>query len=86
MPAATQKKTRKPIAASTKPEKPKMRKITVIVPADLLDRAMEASGEGITPTVAEGLEKVAVSLAYKDLLAMRGKIKIRPLPWLRDDR
>lgn len=85
MPAATRKNTRKPIVASTKPEKPKMRKITVIVPADLLDKAMEASGEGITPTITEGLEKIAVAQAYADVLALKGTVKLKPLPWLRED-
>jgi hypothetical protein len=63
------------------------RKITVEVPAELLRRAQEASGTGITQTVRTGLELVAASRAYTRLLQLRGKIHfLRSLANLRADR
>ena len=52
-----------------------VRKLTVEVPADLLERATTASGEGITPTVRRGLELVAAGGAYGRLRRFRGKVK-----------
>jgi hypothetical protein len=43
------------------------RKITVEVRADLLRKAQEASGSGITETVRAGLELMAASRAYAHL-------------------
>lgn len=50
-------------------------KLSTEVPADLLDRATLASGEGITPTVRKGLEFVATGAAYGRRRRFRGKIK-----------
>ena len=50
------------------------RKITVEVRADLLRKAQEASGAGITETVRAGLELMAASRAYAHLLRLRGKV------------
>lgn len=63
------------------------RKITIEVPADLLERAQEASGTGITQTVRTGLQLVASSNAYAKLRQFRGKVKFS-LSWeeLKDDR
>lgn len=52
-----------------------IRKLTVEVPADLLQRATTASGEGVTPTVRRGLELVAAGGAYGRLRRFRGKVK-----------
>jgi hypothetical protein len=52
-----------------------IRKLTVEVPADLLERATTASGEGITPTVRRGLELVAAGGAYGRLRRFRGTVK-----------
>ena len=52
-----------------------IRKLTVEVPADLLERAITASGEGVTPTVRKGLELVAAGGAYGRLRRFRGKVK-----------
>jgi hypothetical protein len=43
------------------------KKITVEVPADLLENAQQASGRGITQTVRTGLQLVAASHAYARL-------------------
>ena len=63
------------------------RKITVEVPADLLRKAQEASGTGITQTVRAGLEVIAASRAYTRLLQLRGKVRFsRKLADLKADR
>jgi hypothetical protein len=45
------------------------RKITVEVPEDLLEKAQQASGAGITQTVRTGLH------AYARLRELRGKVR-----------
>jgi len=51
------------------------KKLTVEVPQELLGRATEATGEGITPTIRKGLELVAASGAYAKLRSLKGKVK-----------
>ena len=63
------------------------RKITVEIPADLLEKAQRASGAGITQTVRTGLQLVAASEAYARLRQMRGKVRFsRTLAELKADR
>jgi hypothetical protein len=64
-----------------------VRKITVEVPAELLEKAQKATGTGITQTVHKGLQLLAATQAYDRLLELRGKVKF-PLSWqeLKDDR
>ncbi len=63
------------------------RKITVEVPAELLRKAQEASGAGITQTVRTGLELMAASRAYARLLQLRGKVQFsQALDDLKADR
>lgn len=50
------------------------RKITVEIPADLLDKAQRASGTGITQTVRTGLQILAASETYAKLRELRGKV------------
>jgi hypothetical protein len=52
-----------------------VRKITVEVPEDLLEKAQQASGAGITQTVRTGLQLVAASHAYARLRELRGKVR-----------
>ena len=52
-----------------------VRKITVEVPSDLLEKAKRASGSGITQTVRTGLQLVAASHAYARLRQLRGKVR-----------
>ena len=63
------------------------RKITVEVPRDLLRRAQESSGGGVTLTVRKGLALVAAGKAYAELRRLRGKVRL-PLDVsaLREDR
>jgi hypothetical protein len=63
------------------------RKITVEVRADLLRKAQEARGFGITETVRAGLELLAASRVYAHLLQLRGKVHFsRSLADLKADR
>ena len=63
------------------------RKITVEVPGELLKKAQEASGEGITQTVRTGLQLVAASRTYARLRQLRGKVRFtRTLAELKADR
>jgi len=66
---------------------PAARKITVDVPEDLLEKAQQATGSGITQTVRAGLQLVAASQAYAQLREFRGKVKFS-LSWeeLKTDR
>jgi hypothetical protein len=63
------------------------RKITVHVRGDLLERAQKAARAGVSETVRKGLELLAASEAYDQLLKMRGKVKFSiNLSELRKDR
>lgn len=50
------------------------RKITVEVPPQLLEKAQQAIGAGITETVRAGLRLVAASRTYSQLRALQGKV------------
>ena len=64
----------------------KLRKLTVEVPEEVLERAVSATGQGITPTIRRGLELVAASRAYARLRNLKGKVKFRiDLSQLRED-
>jgi hypothetical protein len=63
------------------------RKITVSVPQDLLEKAQQASGTGITQTVRAGLQLVAASWTYARISHLRGKVRFaRTLAELKADR
>ena len=65
----------------------KLKKLTLQVPDDLLTRATQATGEGITPTIRRGLGLVAAGGAYRNLRALKGKVKLQlDLDALRQDR
>ncbi len=51
-----------------------LRKITVQVPEDLLEKAQAYTGEGVTQTVTAGLQRLAAIRAQQDALKLRGKI------------
>ncbi len=52
---------------------PATKKITVEVPADLLEKAQQATGAGVTQTIRTGLQLAAASQAYARLRQLRGK-------------
>ena len=63
------------------------RKITVEIPQDLLEKAQQASGRGITQTIRTGLQLLAASQAYDKLRQLRGKVRFsRTWQELKDDR
>jgi hypothetical protein len=63
------------------------RKVTVEVPAELLERAQRASGTGVTQTIRAGLQLVAASQAYIGLRRLRGKVRFsRTAAELKSDR
>jgi hypothetical protein len=66
---------------------PATRKITIEVPADLLEKAQQATGAGVTQTIRTGLQLAAASQAYDRLRQMRGKYQFS-LTWqeLKADR
>jgi len=62
-------------------------KITVDVPAELLQQARAATGAGVSETVREGLKTLVSRHAQLGLLKLQGKVKIRiDLDTLREDR
>ena len=64
-----------------------VRKVTIEVPEDLLEKAQQATGSGITQTVRTGLQLVAASQAYAQLRQARGSFRFsRTLAELKDDR
>lgn len=63
-----------------------LKKLTIQVPEELLERATAASGVGITPTIRRGLELMAASGAYAKLRRLKGKVKFHAkLAELRED-
>jgi hypothetical protein len=63
------------------------RKITVEIPADLLEKAQQATGAGITQTIRTGLQLAAASQAYARLRELRGKVRFSLThEELKDDR
>jgi hypothetical protein len=62
------------------------RKVTLVLPRDLVTKATEATGLGLTPTVKQGLRLVAAGRAFVGLRALRGKVKFSlDLKALRED-
>ena len=55
--------------------KERLKKLTLLVPEDLLRKATRASRSGITPTVRMGLRLVANQDVYERLRKLRGKVK-----------
>ena len=51
------------------------RKITIEIQPELLEKAQQASGSGITQTVRTGLQLLAASQTYAKLRGLRGKAR-----------
>ena len=63
------------------------RKITIMLPESLVDKALSASKTSLTATIRQGLELVAASSAYEGLRKYRGKLKLGlNLDKLREDK
>jgi hypothetical protein len=54
----------------------KTRRVTANLPGDLLQDAMEVTGQGITPTLVTGLQLVRNRRAYEKAMALRGRIHL----------
>ena len=52
-----------------------MKKITVEVPEDLLERAQAFTGQGVSETVRQALRKLDSIRAQRELMKLRGKVK-----------
>ena len=66
---------------------PATRKITIEIPEELLEKAQQATGSGVTQTVRTGLQLVAASQAYARLRELRGKVRFSlTLAELKSDR
>ena len=52
------------------------RRITANLPGDLLDDAMQVTGNGITETLVEGLRRVRRSRAFQRAIALKGKVHL----------
>ena len=64
-----------------------IRKITVEVPGDLLERAQSFTGEGVTETVRSGLKRLDAERAQQEFRQLRGTYKFGvSLDELREDR
>jgi hypothetical protein len=64
-----------------------VQKITVEVPAELLQKARQATGTGVTQTIRSGLELLAAAQAYARLRQLRGKVRFsRTVAQLKTDR
>ena len=57
-----------------------LKKLTVLLPEELVRAATNATHQGITPTVRLGLKLVAAKDAYETLRGLRGKVKLG-IPW-----
>jgi hypothetical protein len=66
----------------------KMRKITAILPAELLASAQAETGEGVTETLRIALERLEHAGFYRRMRELRGKVKFDDfdLAKLREDR
>ncbi len=64
-----------------------LRRITIEVPEEVLEKAQQASGGGVTQTVRAGLQLLAASRTYQRLRQMRGVVGFSKTPaQLRADR
>ena len=65
-----------------------LRKITVHLPADLIEGAQAATGQGVTETVRQGLDKLRREEFYRQMRALRGKVDFGNLSLdeLREDK
>ena len=51
------------------------KKVTLMVPVDLLEQALKAGGDNLTQTVRKGLILIAARDTYQNIKKMRGKVK-----------
>jgi hypothetical protein len=52
-----------------------MKRVTLMLPIDLLERSRAVTGKDIRSTIREGLEAIVASRAHQALRRLRGKVK-----------
>ena len=63
------------------------KKITTLIPLDLLQKAQKVTGEGITQTIRTALELLAKREIYTEFRSLKGTYKFKlDLKKLREDR
>jgi len=66
---------------------PALKKVTIELPEELLEKAQQATGSGITQTIRTGLQLLAASQAYAHLRQVRGSFRFsQTVAQLKDDR
>lgn len=55
----------------------RLRKVTVNLPADLVDDAVRITAKGLTPTIIEGLHELQRRAKRSALRQLRGKIRFQ---------
>lgn len=60
-----------------KPQPVKSKRITANLPEELLRKASQATGRGITETLVEGLEHIIRRHALEKASALKGKIRLQ---------
>ncbi len=64
----------------------KSKKITILIPLELLQRAQKITGEGITKTIRIALEFLAKKEIFRELSSLKGSYKSKlDLKKLRED-
>jgi hypothetical protein len=53
-----------------------MRKVTVMLPREPVERATKASGKNLTATLRQGLESILLASAYRRIRERRGKVRL----------
>ena len=54
----------------------RLRKVTVNLPADLVDEAIRITAKGLTPTIIAGLQELQRRAKRSALRQLRGKIRL----------
>ncbi len=63
------------------------RKVTIHLPADLLEKAQDYTGKGVAEAVRQELQLVVTSSTYEALFKLRGKVHFsKSVRKLREDR
>lgn len=57
--------------------KTSIRKVTINIPAELLDSAQQLTGKGITGAIEEGLKELQRKYLRNELLKLRGKVDFK---------
>jgi hypothetical protein len=59
-----------------KGQRARQKKVTILLPEELLSQALDSTGEGISETIKMGLRLIAAGHAYDRLRKLRGAVKV----------